>query len=415
MPDHRHKIHHPVISWIRDSRSQKSLPATLLAGSLAVGLILLSSCNMPRKGATQTVSGPGMIYTAAAQTLAAEVAAATATVYSYPLATYPPTYAFPTSIPTSTPIEPTETEYEYEEEAPPPPPPTAIPCDYASFVKDVSYPDNTELAAGTVFTKTWRLQNSGACTWSKEYAVVFTGGDDMDSPSSVALPHSVRPGQTVDVSVGLKAPDTIGTYRAEYKLRSDTNQVFGLAGNKPFWVQIKVTAATGLLVDFITDANSADWISGLGSPPGSDLDFNGAEDNVEGVAKIKDAVKLEDGSTSGKVLLTYPKHENNGFILGLYDEYTVQKGDHFKARLGFMLSGDTCSGGDVKFQLAYKDNNGYHLIKEWNDTCDGSQIPVDVNLSSLKGKTIRLALVVLANGDPTNDWAIWNSARIEHP
>jgi hypothetical protein len=134
--------------------------------------------------------------------------------------------------------------------------------------------------------------------------------------------------------------------------------VFGLGGDKPFWVQIKVTAATGILLDFLIDADEANWSSGLGSPPGNDLAFNGAEDSSEGVAKIVDDVKLEDGATSGKVLLMVPKRENNGYIMGVFDEYVVQKGDHFKARLGFMQVGDTCSGGDVYFQLAYKDSDG---------------------------------------------------------
>lgn len=377
---------------------------------------------MPRKSATKTVSAAGVIYTAAAQTLEAELYAATSTAA---IATSTP-ISSPTPHASNTP-SPTETEYTEEEDdddydygyegqpPAPPPPPTAIPCDHATYVKDVSYPDNTELAAGTSFTKTWRIKNTGACTWSEDYAVVFMGGDEMDTPSSVSMPHTVHPGDTVDISVDLTAPTSIGTYRAEYKLRSDTNMVFGLGGDKPFWVQIKVTAATGLLLDFLTEADSADWSSGLGSPPGADLAFNGAEDSSEGVAKIVDGVKLEDGATSGKVLLTFPKRESNGYIMGVFDEYAVQKGDHFKARLGFMQVGDTCSGGDVYFQLAYKDKNEYHLIKEWNQTCDGSQTPVDVNLSEFKGETMRFALLVTANGNATNDWAIWNSARIEHP
>lgn len=376
---------------------------------------------MPRKGATKTVSAAGMIYTAAAQTLEAELYAATATgavITSTPISS--PT---PEASNTPAPTESDETEEEddydddYEAQPPvPPPPPTAIPCDHATYIKDVSYPDNTELAAGTAFTKVWRIKNTGACTWSEDYAVVFMDGDDMDTPSSVSMPHTVRPGETVDISVDLIAPSVPGTYRAEYKLRSDTNHVFGLGGdNKPFWVQIKVTAATGILLDFLIDADEADWSSGLGSPPGNDLAFNGAEDSSEGVAKIVDDIKLEDGATSGKVLLMVPKRENNGFIMGVFDEYVVQKGDHFKARLGFMQVADTCSGGDVYFQLAYKDSDGYHLIKEWNQTCDGSQTPVDVNLTDFKGRSMQFALLITANGDPTNDWAIWNSPRIEHP
>ncbi len=414
MHQHRRKIRDTIASLTKGAPYKKNLPACMLAGSLVLVLLVLSGCNMPRKGITKTVSGAGVIYTAAAQTLVAELAGATSTINAQMRVTPSPTYNIPTIAPSNTPTTKVKEEEE-EEYIPPPPPPTPVPCDAAAYVKDVTYPDNTELAAGTEFTKTWRIQNIGACTWDEDYAVVFTDGDDMDTPSSVSLPRTVRPGQTVDVSVGLKAPASIGTYRAEYMLRSDTNEVFGLGGDKPFWVQIRVSAATGLLLDFITQAQDADWSSGLGSPPGADLAFNGAEDSSEGVAKIKDGVKLEDGATSGKVLLTYPKRESNGFILGLFDEYTVQKGDHFKARLGFMQSGDTCAGGNVYFQLAYKDHDGYHLIKEWNETCDGSQNAVDVNLSDYKGKTLRFALVVTANGDATNDWAIWNSARIEHP
>ncbi|MBN1536711.1 MAG: hypothetical protein JW908_08275 [Anaerolineales bacterium] len=387
---------------------------------MVIVLLALSACNMPRKSATKTVSAAGMIYTAAAQTLEAELDTATsmaAIASSTPQPSLTPEIAeTPSPTETEDVEEEDEDDYDYEGQPPaPPPPPTAVPCDHATYIKDVSYPDNTELAAGTTFVKTWRIKNTGACTWSEDYAVVFMGGDEMDTPSSVSMPHTVHPGETVDISVDLLAPSSPGTYRAEYKLRSDTNQVFGIGGNKAFWVQIKVTAATGLLLDFIANAKSAEWSSGLGSPPGTELEFDGAEDSVEGVAKIMDGVKLEDGSTSGKVLLTFPKHESNGYIMGVYEEYTVQKGDHFKARLGFMLSGDTCSGGDVYFQLAYKDDDGYHLIKKWNQTCNGGQTPVDVNLSDFKGRTIRFALLVTANGDPTNDWAIWNSPRIEHP
>ena len=34
-------------------------------------------------------------------------------------------------------------------------------------------PDNTEIAAGTTFVKTWRLKNNGSCTWTSGYSRVF--------------------------------------------------------------------------------------------------------------------------------------------------------------------------------------------------------------------------------------------------
>lgn len=33
----------------------------------------------------------------------------------------------------------------------------------ASFVADVTIPDNTNVAGGTTFTKTWRVSNTGTC------------------------------------------------------------------------------------------------------------------------------------------------------------------------------------------------------------------------------------------------------------
>ncbi len=52
-----------------------------------------------------------------------------------------------------------------------PPPPTISPsgCDRASFVTDVNIPDGTTFTPGAAFSKTWRLKNTGTCTWTREY------------------------------------------------------------------------------------------------------------------------------------------------------------------------------------------------------------------------------------------------------
>ena len=39
--------------------------------------------------------------------------------------------------------------------------------------------------------------------------------------------------------------------------------------------------------------------------------------------------------------------------------------------------------------------------------------PSDIDLSSLKGKNIQIILIVKAAGPALDDWAIWNSPRIE--
>lgn len=370
---------------------------------------LLNACNMPRKTVTPS-TGAGAVYTAAAQTVNAQLTPiGKQTLVSLPTATTAPST---TPIPTNTPLPPTPTPTSTSV----PPSPTPLPCDRAEFVKDVSYPDNSVVSAGKSFEKTWRIKNAGACTWSKDYALVFISGDPMGTPTSVALPGYVSPGQSVDLSVTLTAPTAGGTYHGDYKLRNASNVVFGTGPNdKSFYVQIKVPIATGLLYDFIIQSSSAEWKSGVGSTANSTLTFGGADDDPKGVATIKDGVKLENGSTSSKILLTFPKHQNNGFISGLFSTYTVQNGDHFKTRLGFMLPGDACGSGKVKFRLIYQEDTTLHTFKEWTKSCTGDLLVVDIDLSDLKGKTVKFMLMVLAGNAYTDDWAIWSSPRIEHP
>lgn len=136
----------------------------------------------------------------------------------------------PTITPTNTPQPPTPTATE------------SIPCNQAGWVKDVTIPDGTKFAPGDTFTKTWRLKNTGSCDWNNDYDLVFDDGDKMDGADVVGLSiGTVEPGETVDISVDLKAPAAVGDYRGEWLLRSDDNEVFGLGKNDvPFYVEIEV-------------------------------------------------------------------------------------------------------------------------------------------------------------------------------
>jgi hypothetical protein len=369
---------------------------------------LLSACNMPGQPST-TPSDEAFLATQVAENIAAGLTQAARQTPSAEITTTG--QAAETSAPTATGSPPPTVTH-----TSPPPTYTPAPCDRMQFVNDMTYPDNTEVPSGEIFVKTWRLLNAGSCTWTPNYAMVFSGGDPMGAPTSIQLPGYAEPGQTIDISVTLRAPNAIGTYRGDYKLRNPSGVVFGIgAEDKPFYVQIKIAAATGTLFDFITQAASADWESGTGGAPDTTLTFDGADDDANGVAKLKDGVKLENGSTSGKVLLTYPKRQDDGFVSGTYSSYTVQDGDHFKARLGFLLTDTSCGGGKVKFRLNYLESGTLTTMQDWVKTCNGNLIDVDVDLSSLKGRTVQFMLAVLASGDSSDDWAVWSSPRIEHP
>ena len=380
--------------------------------ALVLVILVQLACNMPRGDGTPTPSGADILNTVAAQTIEAQLTLVNqppATVVSgptlVPSATHTPGGAAPS--PTASP-GPGVT---------PKPTVTPVPCDLVKFVEDVTYPDNSEVPPGASFVKTWRLQNAGTCTWNTNYSLAFAGGEAMGGPATAPLTKIVAPGETVDVSVTLTAPDSAGSHRGNWMMRNTANTLFGIGdGTKPFWVQIKVSVETGLLYDFLVNAKNAEWEVGVGSDPGDPLTYGGDDNDPNGVAKIKDQVKLETGATSGKILLTYPKRQDDGYIRGVFPAYKVQSGDHFKGRLGFMIpAGETsCGAGKVEFQLAYKEGDDVNSLKEWTKSCNGNLMPVDVNLSGLKGKTLQFILTVKADGSSTDDWAIWNSPRIEH-
>ena len=199
---------------------------------LATGL---AGCNLPR-----TDAAPEPDVTQAYQTVAARLtAAATLT----PLATVTP-------IPTATRAV---TQTSQATAATPTVKATSAPtsqaklCDQAApgVPIDVTVPDDTQMAPGESFTKTWRLQNTGTCTWTKTYSLAVFSGDAMNAPSSVPMPSNVAPGQSVDISVDLTAPSTAGTYQGNWKLRNQEGAWFGIGpgGSSPFWVRIVVTGS----------------------------------------------------------------------------------------------------------------------------------------------------------------------------
>ena len=116
----------------------------------------------------------------------------------------------------------------------------------ASFVADVTIADGTYVAPGTTFTKTWRIRNCGTTTWNTNYKLVFSSGTQMTNLSSVKLPYTVMPGQTVDISIQMTAPQGSGSYKSSWMLMNDKGSQFGVGNNcmTPVWAQISTYVQT---------------------------------------------------------------------------------------------------------------------------------------------------------------------------
>jgi hypothetical protein len=161
--------------------------------------LLLGACNLP---GAQPTENP--FPTFAAQTVEARL---TAAVEDNPPPDLPEATDTPQPEPTPEPTgSPTNTAI---------PTQTDVPCDRAAFVSDVTIPDGTLLGPDDDFTKTWRLRNTGSCSWNASYDLIFKEGDAMGGPASQELTSgTVSPGQTVDISVDLTSPSSTGEYRS---------------------------------------------------------------------------------------------------------------------------------------------------------------------------------------------------------
>jgi len=124
----------------------------------------------------------------------------------------------------------------------------------AVFVEDVTYPDHTRLTAGEKFTKTWKLQNTGTCTWTG-YSIAFVSGDKMEAPNSLPVPET-EANSTVDISIDLVAPSEDGAYTGNFELRDADGEPVPLGTEPTFWVKIIVGEDTaGTSVDEQTIGN----------------------------------------------------------------------------------------------------------------------------------------------------------------
>jgi len=197
-------------------------------------LLLLGACAKAKDALT-----PEQVYTQAAQTVQAQLTVMaegnpteTAVVDSTPSPTI-------TSTPTHTvtPTQPTSTPGTQATS------PSGC-TNRATYIDDITYPDGAEVSSGEVFTKTWKMMNSGTCNWTSSYKIVFISSDGITAPTETPLTTGIEvpAGAQININVPLTAPDADGTYTAYFKFQAPDGTVFGINtdGASSFYVKIKV-------------------------------------------------------------------------------------------------------------------------------------------------------------------------------
>jgi hypothetical protein len=282
-------------------------------------------------------------------------------------------------------------------------------CNAAKFIEDVTIPDGTKVNPGAGFTKTWRLENYGACTWTTGYKLVFVKGDQMSAPAEIPIPTVVKPGERIDLSVNMIAPINPGEYESYWKLQDPSGQFFGTGtfAENSIWVIIEVKEIkSGLVFDFVSSACAAKWVSSSGA-----LTCPGKEGDTKGFVIPMTSASLENRNEDEPTLLTRPDEKDNGYITGTYPPFALKDGDEFIADIGCLADSDKCN---VEFRLDYRLPNGnIKNLGVWGEKFDGYLTSVRISLSEAAGKTVEFILTVSANGSPNDDNAIWFVPQIQ--
>jgi hypothetical protein len=92
--------------------------------------------------------------------------------------------------------------------------------------------DNSEIAKQTKFDMQWTLKNTGTTTWTTLYTIEWFMGDRIsggayDGKNRYYFPAEVAPGDSVTVFVDMKTPNTSGTYYSWWKLKNELGANFG--------------------------------------------------------------------------------------------------------------------------------------------------------------------------------------------
>jgi ABC-type amino acid transport substrate-binding protein/heat shock protein HslJ len=130
----------------------------------------------------------------------------------------------------------------------PTPPPPAGCIDNMSYVADLNYDDKNMTAPpvmqpGQSFVKSWRIRNSGTCTWDSKYFLAYTSGNSplaQMGGQPTYIKGSVPPGATYDISVNLTAPTQPGVYQGFWQMNNAKGTAFGTK----VYVGIQVVAPT---------------------------------------------------------------------------------------------------------------------------------------------------------------------------
>ena len=295
-------------------------------------------------------------------------------------------------------------------------------CNMANFISHMTVSEGAAMPPGAQFTKTWRLQNIGTCTWTESYSIGFSDGDLMGAEEIVPLTEEVLPGEIGEISVVFTSPEDEGTYVGYWILYDEQGYWFGLGETRRGLIPIEIEVVKPdkiFAYDFAINYCDATWKSFWqieGVTQSGTLSCPGSTTTEQGFVTLVADPNMEHRLDDELTLWVHPYEQRYGRIQGTFPEFEVQNGDRFKTAIGCMAEMKGCS---IDFQLLYKDSNGDTKTLdawEWFEDYNGAATFIDIDLSFLAGEKVRFILKTVAlthNTDVAHGF--WFVPRIDRP
>lgn len=247
----------------------------------------------------------------------------------------------------------------------------------------------------------YTIKNQGAVTAGPSTTKLYAGGRYWDADSVGTL----MPGQWVTREFMRNYFNPLYTV-IEVRADADNAVREGNEGNNS--KQETLPLETGC--DFVANAAGAGWSSG---PPTTRLTFGGNTSDDRGFVCYLSNVRMEDGRTYSRGLVTHPRWVYNGYIEGTYmPKYKIRPGDYFIARAG-IVEGRTA--GRVSFNAEYMVATTTMTMFDRGITIihNGSLETISYRFpSETFGWLPVIKLIISTDGESTQDWACWIEAKI---
>jgi hypothetical protein len=219
--------------------------------AVLVVMTILLATSLAACGSKKEKKDPNAVLTEAVQTVSVQL---TADAAKLPPATQTPmpTVAIPTATMAVATLPPVTAPTN------PPAAPTASSGNLAQYLSQ-SPADDTTMSPGQTFTMVWTVKNIGTTTWTPEYLIRFFATDQAGVVLHVGendqrINKTVKPGETTDIKIQMKAPSSNIKVTNTYALSDDTGANF-----QPLTIRIKVsdTAPTKTVTPTAEDGEEA--------------------------------------------------------------------------------------------------------------------------------------------------------------